>query len=282
MAKRRRRKSRSGHRLSVTSAVTLVVGVLLYYVAGRVTAGPKTPHVEMVVESGMLDRVVTNPSLPERIINYDGMTVSFNPEAHIPNWVAWELTKAEIDNPVASRKSASFAVDPAVDGCALMTDYRGSGYDRGHMAPAADMKWSEKALAESFYLTNMCPQVHALNGGSWNKLEERCRLWAQIDSALIIVCGPVLSDGVDTYIGETQVAVPKRFFKVVLSPWANPPGGIGFIMPNSTVKGGLQACAVSIDSVEAVTGHDFFTALPDSLEREIESQCRINYWLTRR
>ncbi|MDE7388473.1 MAG: DNA/RNA non-specific endonuclease, partial [Muribaculaceae bacterium] len=78
--------------------------------------------------------------------------------------------------------------------------------------------------------------------------------------------------------GANRVAVPRRFFKVVVSPWANPPRGIGFIMPNGRVPGGLQAAAVTIDSVEAVTGHDFFSALPDSLENMIESQCRFNYW----
>lgn len=286
MTTKRRRKNVGKKRSPLATLLSVVVVIAFVYVARTLTSaspdGNPTTTGYRYEQLSALDIVSTNPDLPEHVIHYEGMNVSFNQELHIPNWVAWELTREEATSNVASRGSSSFTEDPDVAGCATLSDYRGSGYDRGHMAPAADMKWSQTAISESFYLTNICPQAGSLNSGSWNKLEERCRLWAQLDSAIIIVCGPVLSDHIDTTIGSSKVAVPKRFFKVIASPWAIPPQGIGFIMPNSKVPGGMQACAVSIDSVESLTGHDFFSALPDSIENIIESQCRINYWMTRK
>lgn len=209
-------------------------------------------------------------------VSYKGMEISFNSELHIPNWVAWELTRDETsgDEPRYNK----FMTDTDIDGCPSPGDYSYSGYDRGHMAPAGDMKWDSEAMRQTFFLTNICPQAKALNTGAWKRLEEKCRLWAQADSAIYIVCGPVPGDAPLEYIGNTRVAVPARFFKVIVSPYANPPRGIGFIMPNSRVEGGMQKAAVSIDEVEAVTGFDFFSALPDSIENMVESQCRFNRW----
>lgn len=224
----------------------------------------------------LLDVKWTGAPYPEQRVHYSGMEVSFNPEAHIPNWVAWELTADETAG--SQPRHNRFEADPAVRGCATPDDYRYSGYDRGHMAPAADMKWSEKAMRESFLLTNICPQTHKLNSGSWKKLEEKCRVWATADSAVYIVCGPVLTDEITERIGASEVAVPRRFFKVIIAPYADPPRGIGFIMPNAAVPGGMQQAACSIDEVEAVTGMDFFSALPDSLENLIESQANFHQW----
>lgn len=227
-----------------------------------------------------LDAVATNPSLREEVVEYDGMTVSFNAERHIPNWVSWELTRDEAYG--TEPRNNRFQSDPYVKGCATPADYRNSGYDRGHMAPAADMKWSKRAMEQSFYLTNICPQVTSLNTGAWRRLEEKCREWARIDSAIIIITGPVMTDPVKETIGDTKVAVPDRFFKVILSPYANPPRAIGFIMNNGTVEGGLQKAAVSVDEVEAITGHDFFAILPDDEEARVESQCNFPLWSTLR
>lgn len=208
-------------------------------------------------------------------VDYEYFRVNFNPVLHIPNWVSWELTADETDGP---NDRAKFQADFNVAGSAMPKDYTGSGYDRGHMLPAADMKWNEEAMQRCFLMTNICPQTHALNGGTWKKLEEKCRLWAQADSAIVIICGPILTEEPDEYIGATQVAVPKAFFKVICAPYANPPRGIGFIMPNGKVPGGLQGAAVSIDKVEEVTGYDFFAALPDEIENAMEAECRFHFW----
>lgn len=274
MARRRRRNRRSRRPVWVIPAFVVICVAVAYIIEHHAVAAES----RQLSRIDSLERVVTNPDLTEQLIEYKGMIVSFNADMHIPNWVSWELTRDEATG--VEPRSNAFASDPCVDGCASLSDYRGSGYDRGHMAPAGDMKWDPETMRESFLLTNICPQAKSLNSGSWKKLEEKCRIWAQADSAVVIVCGPVLTAVPVEYIGAGRVAVPQRFFKVILSPYADPPRGIGFVMPNGAVPGGMQACAVSIDEVEALTGHDFFSSLPDDIEDVVESQCKFNYWST--
>ena len=227
---------------------------------------------------GDLEKVIASNSQPSQMVDYEGFSLSFNKKMHVPNWVVWELTGEEVAGTYPRKDN--FRGDDNVAGSAEKWDYSYSGYDRGHMAPAGDLKWSKKAMDESFYMTNMCPQAKSLNTGAWKRLEEKCRQWATIDGAIIIVCGPVLTDPINEYIGDSRVAVPQRFFKVILSPYVDEPRGIGFIMPNSKVPGGMQAAAVSIDEVERVTGLDFFSSLPDEIENKVESQCKFHYWST--
>lgn len=232
-------------------------------------------------QSEMLLDVKLDPKmcdLPMEELSYAGMEVSFNTDLHIPNWVAWELTADETNGAVARQNR--FVADPTVAASASPDDYRNSGFDRGHMAPAGDMKWSREAMDETFYMTNICPQSKSLNTGAWKKLEEKSRQWARRDSAIVIVCGPVVADHLTQRIGATGVAVPKRFFKVILAPYAIPPRGIGFVMDNGAIDGGMQQTAMSIDDVERITGFDFFHALPDDIETVVESQNDFHSWST--
>lgn len=214
------------------------------------------------------------------IIEYPGFIVNFNADKHIPNYVAWELTRDKLNGSV--KRENNFRTDESVEGCATTDDYRRSGYDRGHMAPAADMKWSRESMDACFYLTNICPQSKKFNTGSWRSLEEASRRWAERDSALVIICGPILTDRLTKSIGATGVAVPQRFFKVVLAPYANPPRGIAFVMSNVVQPGGMQTAATSIDHVEEITGMDFFAALDDIVEQDVESQNNFAQWQKRR
>lgn len=127
-------------------------------------------------------------------------------------------------------------------------------------------------------MTNIAPQTHKLNGGPWKTLESNCRKWALRDSALIIISGPILTDRLSRRIGTTGVIVPERYFKVVLAPYANPPRGIAFIMNNYDTTGGVQPTATTIDEVETITGFDFFAALPDEIENQVESQSNYQQW----
>lgn len=222
--------------------------------------------------------VRSNPNQPEKIIEYTGFTVSYNPELHIPNWVCWELTA---DEAAGSEPRGNFAPDPDVPDCPVPSDYTHTGYDRGHIAPAGDMKWSEEAMNQCFYMTNMVPQEPTLNRGPWNKLEQKCRQRAMTDSAIIIISGPVLGKGksdIREYLSRRRIAVPQKLFKVIFSPYAERPRMMGFIFPNDEIKGGMQPYAVCVDSVEAVTGMDFFYWLPDSLETALEKECDFNKW----
>lgn len=288
------RPKRSGQRRKSSSiplwSIFIVVGLFIVGVSikeshasseSSETVNVTAQDVRHVSASyGDLMRVVTNPSLTEQRVDYKGFDVSFNSDLHLPNWVAWELLAIETEGDVSRAKK--FVADESVAGCAEDYDYSYSGYDRGHIAPAGDMKWDEQAMNESFYLTNICPQDHSLNSGAWGNLEKKCRIWARHDSVLVIVSGPVLTDKLRETIGDTRVSVPKRFFKVILAPYANPPRAIGFVMNNGKVKGGMQEAAVSVDEVERITGHDFFSSLPDSIEQEVERQCDFHYWSTLR
>lgn len=277
-------KKRKQNKAPKSLKTLLIIGFIIACVnlAMRLDGGQRDSSVESVScgAYGNLLAVRTNPELKEITRSYKGMDLSFNPQHHIPNWVAWELTADETDGDVT--RSNKFSSDPDISESAETWDYNYSGYDRGHMAPAGDMRWDREAMEQTFLMTNICPQVKTLNAGSWKNLEEKCRQWAEADSAIYIVCGPVIDGKPIEYIGDTRVYVPRSFFKVIISPYARPARGIGFIMPNGKVKGGMQACAVTIDSVESLTGHDFFASLPDEIESDVESQCDFHYWSTHR
>jgi endonuclease G len=212
----------------------------------------------------------------EQIIHHLGYTVSYNKQTKLPNWVAYELTRVETQG--NEKRNNRFIADPLVKGIiATNADYNHSGYDKGHMAPAADMKWSPEAMKESFYFSNMCPQRPGLNRKGWKVLEEKVRDWAIADSAVVIICGPILEKSPKT-IGRNQVVVPKKFFKVILSPFAKPIRAIGFLFDNDEATAPLRSYAVTVDSVEHLTGMDFFAPLPDNIERTVEGKCNYNLW----
>lgn len=138
----------------------------------------------------------------ENIYHRLGYTVSFNPELNIPNWVAWELNSSKLVE--KESRAGHFYPDPDIPrGIAVETgDYSNSGYDRGHMCPAADNKWDKQAMRESFYMTNICPQHHNLNRGDWKELEDDCRRWVEESGTIYIVCGPILYKNDISYIGN--------------------------------------------------------------------------------
>ena len=222
-----------------------------------------------------LPRVINNQ--PEQVIQHLGYTVSYNPDWLVPNWVAYELTNAETSG--EQERKNHFKPDPLVNGDPVVTgEYANSGYDRGHMAPAADMKWSEQAMRESFYMTNMCPQLHSLNAGDWKDLEELARDWAQLYGNIYIACGPIVEPDYTTIGKNHMIAVPSAFYKVFLRQTRQGWTSIGFIMPNRAGSRPLMTYMLSVDEVEAQTGIDFFYNLPDNLESQIESTYSVSDW----
>ena len=214
---------------------------------------------------------------PGQVLYHKGYVVSYNRQCRIPKWVSYELTKQEVKGKV--KRGNNFASDPLVGGAtATNADYRASGYDKGHMAPAGDMKWSAEAMRESFYFSNICPQHPELNRRGWKQLEEQVREWALRDSAIIVICGPIMGKHAK-HIGRNRVAVPERFFKVVLFPYSTPMHAIGFVFNNQRSVEPIINYAVTVDSVEQLAGLDFFAGLPDSLEQRIESDSNFCKWL---
>ncbi|MGL5318991.1 MAG: DNA/RNA non-specific endonuclease [Bacteroidales bacterium] len=213
----------------------------------------------------------------EQIIPRKGYTVSYNSDYCNPNWVAYVLEKGELEAP-KTKRTDRFIKDPEV----YMDqggneDYSRSGYDRGHLAPAADMSWSPKTMSESFYFSNMSPQKPSFNRGIWKELEDLVRKWADKESLLLVATGPVIQNDLPT-IGPNKVAVPKYFYKVIIDPVGPDKKGIGFVIKNEASKRKLHSYAVTIDSVERLTGINFFEAMPDHLEETLEEQLDKGAW----
>ena len=189
-------------------------------------------------------------------------------------WVYYELTY-EMINGEAVRKD-NFQEDPAVlTGSAQLTDYKGSGYDRGHLAPAADMKLNETSMSESFYMSNMSPQDPSFNRGKWKKLEEMVRSWVKEEQSLIIVTGPIFR-GNHGVIGENEVTVPGFYYKVIYNP--SDSSMVGFILPNEKIERSIESYACNVNHVEAISGIDFFYKLEDEIEEQMEGTLTKDVW----
>ena len=193
--------------------------------------------------------------------------------------MAWELTADEAKGTLP--RANDFEPDPLIPANHQVkhSDYTGSGYDRGHMAPAADMKWDSKAMHDCFLMSNICPQTHTLNAGGWETLESACRRWAKREGSVYIVCGPVYKGAKHKTIGrDLSVTVPEGFFKVVLSMRESEEKAIGFYYANSNAKQNMTETATTVDAIEELTGMDFFVNIPDRLEEQIESTFSLKKW----
>ncbi len=277
-----KKKSRSNYKLGyiivLIVLIPIIYGVYLYY---QQTDRPKNNEsqtnesLHFFFDNDLQTPISLIPR-QEQIIHHTGYIVSYNKDLKLPNWVSYKLTREETKG--KEKRSNRFITDPLVKGLiATNADYARSRYDKGHMAPAADMKWSPQAMEASFYFSNICPQHPQLNRRGWKKLEEKIRDWAIADSAIIIICGPIITKQPKT-IGKNKVAVPQQFFKVVLSPFAKPMRAIGFLFNNRQAVEPLSTYAVTIDSIERLTNMDFFAPLPDEIENKIEAEANYFQW----
>lgn len=212
------------------------------------------------------------------VINHSAYTVSYNPQTLVANWVAYELTDNETEGQW-SRKGLRFMPDPHYDGPQPDNDdFRNSGFARGHLAPAGDMKWDSLAMVECFYFTNCMPQDIKFNNGKWNQLEEKTRKWAKQYGSVCIVCGPVYTSDDTLRIGHHGVAVPDACFKALLVPKDDGFSAIAFVMRNGGEDRTLAACACTVDELESLLSRDFFCNLPDRTERAVESVVNWEDW----
>lgn len=231
-----------------------------------ITKTPNSKNTQQQLE------IPTHPN-DDQIVKHHAYTLSYDEDHEQPRWVAYMITRQRTYGQI--NRSNDFRPDPDVKTqSAQPSDYRGSGYTRGHLAPAGDMKWDTLAMSECFLLSNMSPQDHDFNDGIWNKIEKRVRYWARKYDTLYIATGPVLTPGLKT-IGH-GVSVPEYFYKVILDPRRKE--GIGFVVPHHDIDVTLPKFVVTIDSVERLTGIDFFPALPDNVEESIESKCNVRSW----
>ncbi len=239
------------------------------------TSGPKGP--------GVPGSAVSDDFLPSsttgQVIKHTYFALSYNEEHEQAEWVAYKLDRDLLRAPNVERTN-DFRPDPKVrKASASHRDYTRTGYDRGHLAPAGDMAHSIEAMSQTFYMSNISPQIRNFNSGIWRELEENTRYWANKFGELYIVTGPVLTRGIREQIGDNKVSVPDEFFKVLLDLTEPEIKAIAYLIPNEVSDRPISDFAVSIDQIETITGIDFFPNLmDDSMEEQLESTFDPKLW----
>lgn len=212
-----------------------------------------------------------------QVIEHKFYTLSYAEEYEQAEWVFYHLTDEMITGHF--ERTDNFREDILITtGSAELNDYSGSGYDRGHLAPAGDMAVDSTAMSESFYMSNMSPQHPSFNRGIWKKLESLIRAWAYNKSEIYVITGPVLNKQyIIDYIGENGVAVPQFYYKIAYTTEPDL-DVIAFLLPNQKATDSIKNYVVTIDKIEDLSGIDFFAEVNDDLENEIESSIDISNW----
>ena len=208
------------------------------------------------------------------VVSHSYYTLSYSEDHEQAEWVYYTLNSNQLNSTV--ERKDNFRPDFKVKtSSAQLYDYKGSGYDRGHLAPAGDMKYSRESMIESFYMSNMSPQDPSFNRGVWRRLEETIREWGKSFHIFITTAG-ILSNENLGLIGENKVTIPSAYYKVIYSPKKN--SMIGFLLSNKGSSSELKSFVVSVDSIESITGIDFFHELPEEIENELESKINLEDW----
>lgn len=249
----------------------LAVGLLLLVLIGENSAEPSTSSISDNLDYGL-------PSDRVKVVERIGYALGYNEDWRISEWVCYRLTRDEALSNVCER-ATSFVKDPAIsNNYATASDYARSGFDKGHLAPAADMQWSSRAMSDSFYMSNMTPQTPMFNRGIWKQLEKWVRDVAIVETNIFIVTGPIVtSNDLANTIGANRVVVPSAFYKVVLDE-TPPCKMIGFVISNRGYGESISNFVVTVDEVESVTDLDFFKRIPDDEEEEMESKVDFSNW----
>lgn len=219
------------------------------------------------------------PTASGQVVKHRFYSLSYIEDHEQAEWVAYTLTRDNLKKEWVERQD-NFLPDPKVrTGSATPNDYRNSGYDRGHLVPAADMAFDEDAMMETFFMSNISPQAKNFNKGIWRELEELTRSWAEKNVKLFIVTGPVLTEPVKGKIGANEVSIPTAYYKILLDLNEPEKKAIAFVVPNEVSYEPLYKYAKSVDEVEQLTGIDFFPELmPKELEQELEARHNLDLW----
>lgn len=230
----------------------------------------------------------------KQIIHHSSFSLSYNEDHEQANWVA-HIISPDINKPGFSRTN-DFRIDPLIStGSAAEEDYfikhllddgtykyDGYGYDRGHLAPSADFRWCLPAMSETYYYSNISPQLPEFNRGIWAELESLIREYVQDKNRKVfVVTGPLIKDNLKKIERSTNnLSIPEEFFKVVIDIDGNTPYGIGFLIPHQKCDYPVMSYTLTIDEIENKTGINFFASLPDEVENTIESDNNFKHWQT--
>ena len=232
-----------------------------------------------------------NHSEDHEIRRFENYTICYRESYEQAEWSAYCISDYQLVK--NADRSNDFRADPIIStGSADLADYRKSGFDRGHLTPAADMSFDSKAMSDTFFMSNMSPQNPQFNRGIWKDLEAQVRIWVKVFGRAYVVSGPILNKSADEYnsIGNNNVAIPEYFYKVILVPLyedmtdrsspndAKAVAAIGFVIPNQDCKDSFWDYAETIDNIERMTNLDFYSLLPDPWENKIEAQYNLDEW----
>lgn len=219
------------------------------------------------------------PTASGQVVKHRFYSLSYIEDHEQAEWVAYTLTRDNLKKEWVERQD-NFLPDPKVrTESATPNDYRNSGYDRGHLVPAADMAFDEDAMMETFFMSNISPQAKNFNKGIWRELEELTRSWAEKNVKLFVVTGPILTGAVKGKIGANEVSIPTAFYKVLLDLNEPEKKAIAFVVPNEISYEPLYKYVKSVDEVEELTGIDFFPELmPKEMEQELEARYNLDLW----
>jgi len=208
-----------------------------------------------------------------QIVRHTYYTLAYSEENEQARWVFYQLNMDDLNGTQA--RTDDFRPDPAVtSGSASLDDFKGSGYDRGHLCPAGDMTQNKTAMSESFFLSNMSPQTAGFNRGIWSVAENKVREWALKYRKLYVVTGPIFQNNIGT-VGSNKVTIPGFYYKIVFDGNEQM---IGLIIPHASSSKRLDQFVVTVDQIEQQTGIDFFKELDDELENNLEGNISTTGW----
>ncbi len=221
------------------------------------------------------DILLPSPMAREQIIHHNAFSLSYNTSYLMPSWVAYKVTKSQVNR--TDKIKAKYVPDPAITTrSASKKDYKDGGYLMAQFVNYLDVKQIPGAVEETFYLSNIAPMKLAYYNHIWLKTEELIRLWTAENEGLYIVCGPILTDSPFPTMGNNNVSIPKRYYKVIYDPFNQK--AIGFIFKNGMSSGKLTSYTVTVDEIEKETGIDLFPTLDDTLEKKIEGTKNTEDW----
>lgn len=260
--RRNRGKGNLSIRLILMIGVTVLALILLWNKTQQFSSHAPNQHNLPAFEKSAVEyRNYLPDGASGELVHHQYYSLAYSEKDEQAFWVAYHLDKKMLEGRRHPRTDW-FEEDPAVaTGSASYEDYRGSGYTKGHLVPAADMAFSPEAMEETFLMSNISPQTALFNQGIWRELEEQSRDWARSFGALYVVSGPVLSERKIDKVGRAGVTVPPAYFKVLLDHADPGLKGIAFVIPNAKSDRPLMDYAVTIDSVEQLTMLDFFSDL---------------------
>ncbi|WGD33725.1 DNA/RNA non-specific endonuclease [Olleya sp. YS] len=259
------------------SILTAIVIIGTYLIKDYLIAKEKIE----VVAGGATVKANTNEyflptSTTGQIVHHEGYSLSYSEPHEQAEWVAYELKKSHLSN--ANFKRPYFEIDEAVKtGAAHWRNYKQSGYDRGHLCPAGDRKYSQAAHDETFLTSNISPQKHDFNSGVWNRLEQKTRYWASKYDGVFVISGGILKGKMKS-IGTEKVSVPNQFYKVLIDNNTGKTKMIAFLMDHQDSDLPLYKFVTSVDHIESLTGIDFFSELDDDLENNLEASSDYKNW----